>query len=203
MTDPDVTISAGAVSVSAFITGPVMVSSDSGWTETARPLQKAMPEWTGKPLDRANLPLLLDEWPDGSVQDMADTLMGLMRRPAKAATPPVVTCRGPRMPFDAAARWVVESVAWGDDQLFTRDGRLARQDVTVTLMESPDDEPTVVKVRGNPTTRRIILAAPGDTLEKIARRELGSPKRVGVLRALNPGVRPGRPIKAGTVVVVP
>lgn len=162
-----------------------------------------MPEWTGKPLDRVVLPLLLDGWPDGSVQTAVDTLMGLMRRPAKAATPPVVVCRGPRLPFDAARQWVVESVEWGDGQLFTVDGRLARQDVTVTLMESPDDEPTVVKVRGNPTTRRIILAAPGDTLERVARRELGSPKRVGVLRALNPGVRPGRPIKAGTVVVVP
>ena len=203
MSGEDVTLSAGQVTVSAILAGTVAVSSGSGWTETGRPLAKAMPEWTGKPLDRVVLPLLLDGWPDGSMQTAVDTLMGLMRRPAKAATPPVVVCRGPRLPFDAARQWVVESVEWGDGQLFTVDGRLARQDVTVTLMESPDDEPTVVKVRGNPTTRRIILAAPGDTLERVARRELGSPKRVGVLRALNPGVRPGRPIKAGTVVVVP
>ena len=203
MSGEDVTLSAGQVTVSAILAGTVAVSSGSGWTETGRPLAKAMPEWTGKPLDRVVLPLLLDGWPDGSVQTAVDTLMGLMRRPAKAATPPVVVCRGPRLPFDAARQWVVESVEWGDGQLFTVDGRLARQDVTVTLMESPDDEPTVVKVRGNPTTRRIILAAPGDTLARVARRELGSPKRVGVLRALNPGVRPGRPIKAGTVVVVP
>lgn len=203
MITPDVTFQAGKATVSAAIIGPVKRTAASGWQETTRPLMKATPEWTGKPLERLVLPILLDAWDeDGSVQGSLDTLLGLMARPGGQPTPPTVTCRGPRLPVDAAARWVVEAVDIGDDVLFTTSGDLARQDVVVTLMEQPADRPTVLRI-SSARPRTITLAKAGDTLEKIARRELRSAKKVTVLRKLNPGVKAGKKIPAGQVIVLP
>ena len=205
MTGQDVTFAAGSVSVSAVIVGAVQHTSAGGWVETARPLAKAVPEWTGKPLDRLVVPVLLDEWDtDGSVQGASDTLKGWLRRPGGRETPPTLTCRGPRLPLDTTGfEWVLEALEWGSDQLFSAAGELCRQDVVVTLMEQSSEPPDVVRVQVRPRPRAIVLARQADTLEKIARRELGSPKKWTVLRRLNPGVRAGKAIPAGTVVVVP
>ena len=204
MTGGDVTLAAGGTSVTMALIGPVVHSQGSGWAETPRPLMKAMPEWTGKPLDRVTLPCLLDEWDTGaSIDDAVEALKGLMRRPGGASTPPTVTCRGPRLPFDPTAHvWVVDGVEWGDDQVFDDAGQMVRQDLTVTLLEQPRDEPTVVRV-SRAARRDITLARAGDTLEKVARRELGDAKKWTTLRRLNPDIRPGVKIPAGRAVVIP
>ena len=200
----DVTFQAGAASVSATIVGSVKHTTASGWVETARPLRKSMVEWTGKPLDRLTVPIVLDEWPDGGVQGEVDTLVGWMRRPGGAQTPPTVTCHGPRLPLDVTGRqWALEAVELGDDQLFREDGVLCRQDAVVTLLEQPDDDPTVVKVKADRNPRDIILARRGDTIETVARRELGSAAKAAAIRRLNPGLKAGKPIPPGTVVVIP
>lgn len=200
----DVTIAAGSTSVTLTLIGPVSHQQGAGWTETARPMMKAMPEWTGKPLDRVVLPCLLDEWDeDGDIDGDVEALKGMMRRPGGASEPPTVTCRGPRLPFDPAVyRWVIEAVEWGDDQLFGSRGQLCRQDVVVTLMEQPGDEPTITRV-STAARRDITLARQGDTLERIARRELGDAKKWTTLRRLNPDLKPGKHIPAGQAVVVP
>lgn len=196
--------------------GPATPSGGfAGWSEIARPDDVAMTDWTGSSPLRQSLPLLLDRYRDGrSVERRVRTLMKLGRDAyGDEAVPPVFRVFGP-VHF-SGKHWVCEDIAFDTANVIrSRSGFLMRQPLTLSLMEYVP--PGVVKIRkrrkrdndrvndpirftvGNYITRE------GDTLQKIAARELGKASRWREIAKLNPGTNdPNRELEPGRALRMP
>lgn len=190
---------------------PPKLTVGPGWQETARPRQVAFAEWTGTALRRMALPLVLEGWPEDDQEPfIANLLRWCEASPQSGGQPPQVKVAGDGVPCAPEDVWVVETLEFGDVVARRADGHRVRQSLTLGLMEF--EAPTIALTRSAAAraaaaaapAARTVTARQGDTMSKIAARELGKAARWTEIRDLNDDLRtPSRVIKAGTRVKVP
>lgn len=186
-----------------FTLDPQSVTASAGvggWEEVPHPYRPSTTRWTTLPLRQLEVALLLDGWrQQASVEESCRILDAYARPQANTNTPPVLAFLWGSY---AAFRWVIQDLSWGEE-LRDPQGRRLRQQVTVSLLEYRDDEVTVSDPRkraaapsppkgtGRPSTAqpvpsgRTYTVKQGDTLGRIASRELGRSSRWSEIAKLN------------------
>lgn len=171
-----------------------------GWTDESRPKDKPITTWTGAPAYRQVLELLIDGYSSNDSVLADRNLLESWARPRTGETkqPTRIKATGLVLRTDPDIQWVVENLSWGES-LSREDGALLRQEVTVSLLEY--SAPDLLKVK---TTGSSYKCKRGDTLKKIAQKQLGSSKRWTEIRDLNPKIRdPKKRLKAGRIIKMP
>lgn len=103
--------------------------------------------------------------------------------------PPSIAIEGDIWTDDGAINWVLDDMTLGD-RLWTPDGALRRQAVTLTFSRyAAVDEISAIKLtrtrNGSKPRRRVVIARGSDTLRTIALRELGDGTRWKDIRGWN------------------
>lgn len=113
------------------------------WTAVDRPRRKPYLEFTTDQLAQLVLPLVIDSSDAGQSIEHQCQIVGSWVRPTRATgEPPILQVDGP-VDHGGVNRWVVQTLAWGTDKVIRRrDGVLMQHDLTLTLLEYPDDTAT-------------------------------------------------------------
>jgi len=115
---------------------PNIDSGYGGWDEVERPRRSPLTTYKSAPPLHLTLPMLIDEWVEGtSVEDQIDQLERMGQPTSSADEPPQVrvSAIGGAVPHTDRT-WVVADIAWGD-ALMNDDGDRVRQQVTMSLIE--------------------------------------------------------------------
>lgn len=201
---------------------PQVTQGYGGWDEIERRGRVSLTSWAGfKPVG-IDLELSLDDFAAGkSVEPVIDVLEALAGRGRKATggQPPVlIVDTAGVMPHDAHSdpdtRWVIQDLAWADDDstIVNEHGNRVRANVTVSLLQHVSDDrlqdralAARVKLQAQQKTsgaKRRYTVKTGDTLISIARRQLGDPGKWVQLAKLN-GLRDPRAVKPGAQIRLP
>ncbi len=179
------------------------VSFDAGWEEIDRPGNKKALDHNESPLEGWTIPVLFDGFATRTRQETAiETLYKLGAKVSRTDFPPKVRVAGIG-PISSRQDWVVATIdASGGDEALTQWGRdrnriRARFDVTITERVLPQ----LVKIKPAKATRdrsgahgkRTALVRSGDTLQRVALRELGDASRWRELARKNRIRDPARP----------
>lgn len=209
-----ITSRAPAMRVQALLDpeSPPKLVLSPGWQENARPRKVGFAEWIGRGVPRLALGILLEGWVGDEDQEPAIRTLQRLTEPSPQSLgqPPVVRVAGTGVPCSPQTEWVLEGIEFADLVARRADGRRVRQAVALTLMQFSEpeiafaDSASARAAQAAAKAARTIKAHAGDTMSKIAARELGKASLWQEIRALNPGLKdPSRPIKAGTPVKVP
>lgn len=178
----------------------------SGWEEISRPRQQAATNWTGQPLAKYSIEILLDGYRERRSVQREINLLDLMRLPTTGAPARIsVTTAAAPVPWANNLIWVVEDLQH-TDELIRENNVTYRQGIQLELLqfESPD---AVIKERrsGRAKTRRTYRVKSGDTLLSIARSELGGGRHWRRLAEANKirDPRKASKLKAGRVLRLP
>ena len=189
---------------------PTLPEAESGWDIVEIPQDIDLPVWrSGKPL-RMIVPIIMDvlglEGRNGIQLDIEDEWTRLVRlwRPPGGQEPPQLRVYGP-VTF-ADRRWVISDLV-ENRALTKRVGRrLVRVQADVELLATRSTDlvefakPAADKKARKDRTR-FVDSKEGDTLKKIAKRELGNGRKANDLLKLNPGVGSvNRTIRANTEI---
>jgi hypothetical protein len=194
-----------------------------GWTTKERPRNRAFTIWTGNDPLRIDIPILYDYFSDDEVNGglkceaqirQLEKMAGLE---AGMTEPPLIYFdSGGAIPHDNTDAphldWVIENIQWGDIIRNTY-GNRTRQAAVVQVMEFvPDNQiglsPALKhRHRRSATHKRgaknkIYIVKRGDTLRKIAAKELHDHKRWHEIARLN-GIRDGMKLTAGMKIKLP
>lgn len=191
-----------------------------GWEEIAHPKRPSSTEYMGQPLRTLEIPLLFDGWrAQTDVEEPCRILDVWGRIPPGRREPSVLqVVYGTYTPL----RWVVNGLDWDDSvELRNAHGRRLRAAVTVTLLEHRDavialspvqkakPAPVAKAAPGKPSSGaavppsgRVYVVKSGDTLSKIAQRELGKASRWPEISRLN-GLRDPNKIQPGQRLRLP
>lgn len=180
-----------------------------GWTLLERQDDVNATIWEGQEPLTEDVPLLLDGYPDESVQREWNTVKKLGRDANGERKPPVFRVHGP-LDHDGKA-WVLPAggIEINADRVIKRDdGDLLRIEFVLHLLEyvAPDE----VRLRGKHKTRQGLdraealtyVVRKGDTLQKIATRLLGNPARWKEIGQRNDIHDPLRVLPVGRVLQV-
>lgn len=199
---------------------PVAVTPGAGvggWQEVTHPKRASSTEWTGTPLRTLTVDLLVDAYRAGDDVEEACRVLDVWGRVQPGHDEPVVVefSWGRWTPY----RWVIQDVSYGD-ALHDEHGNRTRQAVTVELLEHreavlglrPAQRATPTPARNSPglpssgptptASGRTYTVRAGDTLSRIAQRELGDAARWPELARLNNLRDPDR-IQAGQTLRLP
>lgn len=201
----DGTIFAGGVTINYWRTNDPIIPSGGygGWQIVQRPLKPSLTNWTGRDPFGLSMPIMLYNGGD-SVEPERRALEQL----ATGTPPEIVDLQGQALPVPAQAsgKWVINDLVWGEEVRRKSDFSLTRKLVTVTLLEHITDtilrtSSASTRVNGHQVIRHYRVKA-GDTLQKIAGRELGDAKRWTDLATLN-GLRSSGQLKTGMLLRLP
>lgn len=192
-----------------------------GWDTIDRPRATQAVEYTGTPLRTLTLPIVLTGLaadghvgPDVAIESGITKVEACSRRTAATGQPPIFTVAGPVRHL--GLRYVVSGVEW-DNDTYQADDTGARTQQFGTLSLTQYAAATVLVVRdpvkkarkkkkdagkGSGKRARTVTVRPGDTLGKIAARELGAAKRWREIATLN-GIRDPDNVRAGRVLKLP
>lgn len=208
------------LSVTAILgtTPPVPSDGYGGWNLVTRPRRKALTEWGGINPLRVLVTVILGVKPGRSGQILdgyalgtscetdRTTLERMAQPPSPGSEPPLVTVHG-AVPHANDGPWVIESFDWDQNPIIAG-GKLARQEVTVHLLEYVRDDrlvdlnaaqtarlqasiasATAARTAGGTSNQtphqKTYVVKSGDTLVKIAASVLGNYKRWGEIATLN------------------
>ena len=181
--------------------GAAVVSGGyGGWEVKQRPQSVAMTDWVGKDPMQLTIPFMLDQVESGDVsrvERMIHILEGFGGLDPTTDEPvPVKLYSNGVIPhdefYDPHTRWVVNGLEWDADSVIRNGAGRLRQAGVITLLEFV--EPDTIQVTRSPAQKKrkkIHKAAggkkgskdksynvrSGDTLSKIAAKELGSASR--------------------------
>lgn len=150
--------------------GPIMVTDGfGGWSEVPRPQNKPITRWNGAGTLKLKIPLLFDRVKERQPIDwMVRTVYDLGRVEGGTEEPPVFTLVGNFM--FSNRRWVLLETPETTNIIRNRDGKLFRQEITITVMEYvPADQLKFRRLPKKKVARRV-EAKKGDTINKIAHR---------------------------------
>jgi nucleoid-associated protein YgaU len=197
-----------------------VTSGYGGWDLISRPRRTSLTQWTGAEPFRMTLPILLDRFADGegSVEAEIRNLELMASVPRGLQEPPRIFLAGPVPHTDLT--WVLEDLTWGAT-LVNSAGDRTRQHVTLALLQYVKPDRITVKssavrkrerARGKPKPGNspdrgsgdvlIYTCVTGDTLSKIAARELGSAGRWHEIAKLN-GLRDPNNLHLGQKLRMP
>lgn len=180
-----------------------------GWQVRERPGQ--LPRtWrpSAGPLLKVRMVLLLDGWtpPTASVQPDINALRrlaGIDWQYDPARQGPVIQVIGaiPATNADlSVVSWVIDRLDI-DEELHLSNGAPCRATATVELLEY---NPSTSEVRRTENTRRrSIKWKKGDTLHKVAKRELGATTRAAWIRDANPKIKNWAKVEPGKTITIP
>lgn len=196
--------------------------------EIERPKRTPLTEWVGGSVRRQTLSLLLEGHVSKRGLDADIRALEVMSEPPGAHKPPprVKWDTGGLLEHDATRAghlwWWVEELAWDNtDRLIDRQSReTRRQRVSVRLVQVVEEIPkSVAKRKKNegvaipdftggafgrvPTPGGRYTVKSGDTLRRIAERELGDSDRWREIKALNPQITNTKNIPAGSSIRLP
>ena len=176
--------------------GPAVPSGGvGGWEVVGRPRRRPLTAWRGTPdPQRLSIPVLIDGWPNGSVEDECNTLMVMGGLTGDDREPPLLTLAGD-VPYNISRRpnlhWVIEGLDWGAFNRRDGDDARVRQAVTINLMV-PEEDDRIKRLKPRRSSERVqtITAPKGSTYEKIAAKYLGAKRLGGRLATYNGGRSP-------------
>lgn len=196
---------------------PDVSSGYGGWEEVERPRRSTAITWKGQPARRFAVNVLLDNFAEGTSIEADIRRLEKLALPRSGGQPPTVTVSAPGgvIPtFYEGMRWVVEALSWGDALMNTYNNR-TRQAVTVTLLQAVADDlikrspakdrkasDARAKGSGKGAKNKRYTVKRGDTLSKIAAKQLGSAKRWREIAKLN-NIRDPKNVKVGRVLKLP
>lgn len=198
-----------AISVTAMRgqTPPVPAGGYGGWTVTDRPKRKGLPTWQGIDPRRVLVPIIIgiNKLGDCLVRNVSaepdrTALERLAQPPAVGQEPPIVTVTG-AVPH-ANVAWVIEDFDWDTDPIYSASGFIVRQAVTVHLLEHVIDDAIGYPKPKVTAKNKLYTVAAGDTLTKIAGRQLADASRHFELATLN-GIRDGNRLTIGQLLRMP
>jgi hypothetical protein len=174
-----------------------------GWEVTARPRMVGMTTWEGSEPIQVALSLMFDGFARRKSQEtVLGNLFAVARGDAESA-PGLLTVQGVMLP--PVARWIIESIDYGDPILDPRRMVRLRQPLTLTLREYVP--PTYLSIRrralqGTKGKTRVVTLRKGDTPAKVAAR---AGCKWTEVRELNPTLvkKANQALKAGTKLRVP
>lgn len=194
-------------------TGFVVPTAVGGWNVVARPKQTGFTDWQGTNPIIMNVPIVIDGLlalsQGTSVESRVDRLFSMMlQRVGVRNEPVIVRIAGVPIPF-AGLHWninaIVTSTSADDEIRRNVDGHRVRATLDVTLQQYvPGDivlhstrssKRSVSKVvrgrhrsgstKSSSSSTRVYTVKSGDTLSKIAARELGSSSKWNEISSLN------------------
>lgn len=184
---------------------PVRTDGLGGWTEVTRPHRESLTEYTGPAVDKLDVPIICDGFPNTSVQSDVDWLVELGRRDGEQS--PVFRVTGPI--WMSGAAFVLSSMEWGDFYRRDTDGHLVRQHLilhcwryvaTDTLITSAAKHHQQRHGKGHHPKTYVVHH--GDTLRSIANKFYGDPSKWHQIAdanhmsiAANHHLKPGRTLK--------
>lgn len=172
-----------------------------GWARVTRPRRTTATEWEALPERTLSFPVFFDGWPsDGGDPVSVERECRILEKMGEPAGPRQAP---PELEFTFGrlgrnTRWVIDSLERGE-ALFDPNLHRVRADFTVTLLQKIDAEATLTAAekhrekgkgdndndKGGKSSNRIIVARAGDTLTRLAARELGDPNLWTVIAELN------------------
>jgi hypothetical protein len=186
---------------------PKLMSGGARYSVVDRARRKSTIQWDGDDPYRMDLPILLDGWMGHtSVEHDVALLNNMVRSPGDLIPPPQVYIDG-AVPVKGA-KWVIETIDWGDMVIWSNDnpranqgdfhghGYRVRQDAVLHLLQFL--EPKVLQV-STPNMSIPITVKAGETAASIAK-DNNIPV-ADLLRANN--IRDGKTIKTGIQLVIP
>jgi hypothetical protein len=183
-----------------------------GWEVSERVLRPPADWWRAQPKSTISLPCMLDihEQEGPSLETRLKRLYA-MGQPRGDDPPPPVWLVGD-VPTARTQWWRIDDISLGERIFRTNPlGHLRRQELTVQLTEFVEatgvPKVTVRRTRDSKGRRRVrtIRARKGDTLRRIAVRELGSASAWTDLRSWNKKLRrvdPDAPLRAGSQITL-
>lgn len=176
-----------------------------GWSVIERPNKVAITSWTGGGPLRLNIPVTLNAL-NVSRGDIGPGWRRLLSywRPEKGDAPPVLSVAG--HVAGTNHKWVIDELDTADDTVRVG-GRLLRQSAVIRLLQFVDVDLAAATVK-KPRKAKLLLvvnAKEGDTLRKIAKRELGDARQWRRVRKVNTKLanKPDATIAKGTHVTIP
>jgi hypothetical protein len=201
--DPKITVTALLDEEGSNITGGY-----GGWEIIARPRRQAVTHWGGRDPFQMDLAIILDGHSDyRRVETDCSRLERLaLPHPNPGGEPPVIKLSGAAIPHNDL-QWVITGFQWGA-AMRDSGGYRTRQHVTIGLLRFVEVDTIQLSASANArgkggTAIRTIQARQGDTLAKIAARELGDSKRWKEIQKLNPNIRDPNRITPNTDIKIP
>jgi hypothetical protein len=204
-------------------------TSYGGWEEVPIPGDRARLVWTGVGVPKINLALILNGWPNNSVEAACAVLerMAGFTPGFDEREPPKLRVYGAGIPHDhhrnPSYRWVISALSWvdpvirlrhgaqvgvphiGSRQRYGRQGSRVRQGVALTL--SLHDEPDAIERlrprRQHPKTRHATVTHKLNTYRKLAKHYLDAERLGRKLAELNGARDPDRKLKPGRQIKLP
>lgn len=179
---------------------PDLSGGAGGWNEIERRRRTPMTDFNGRPLYKLSIPLMLDGFRTNTPMEWARNILESMASATEDDQPPLIKISGsvPHQELD----WVVEDLEWG---AHVRDESLSiiRQEVVVKLLEFVDVDQVEISKAGNRGAKckkhakhKRYKVKNGDTLRKIAAKELGNGKCWKKIGDLNGMRDPNKKLKA-------
>jgi hypothetical protein len=199
--------------------GTAAPTADGGWAVVARPRQLGYTDWQGTTPVSMDIPIMFDGFrANSSVEGLVARLFQMMmQRVGTRNEPVVVAITGVPLPFHGY-RWVINGISPGDEVRRNTDGYRIRAAMTVTVQQYVSGDVLIhrkpspaKKHKGGSSGKRtkpshshtkIYTVRRGDTLSKIAARELGSSSKWHEIAKLN-HLRDPDVIKIGQKLKIP
>jgi hypothetical protein len=188
--------------------GPATLTGGlGGWQTVERIDDVALTDWVGQGPLTQDIPVMLDGYPDESVERDLKNILALGRD--TEGPPPVFEIDGPI--YFPEAHWVLPDggIALDPGSTIRSDnGTILRQALTLSVLEYvPPDE---VRLRGKKRHKDrfgvadnralTVVTKPGDNLAKIAAREFGDWRKWTLIGPKNSIADPHRILPAGRVI---
>ena len=182
-------------------TPPAFAGGYGGWETIERPKRRPLNSWKAIPARTLELDLLLDGYADGQSKERDIAALERVATGSANTPPPPVQIAGPGIP-GSSLTWLIDDLTWGA-ALIDESGQRTRATLQLKLVERIDDQLLAITNPAKnlkPATGKRYRVKRGDTLTKIAARQLGSAKRWREIAKLN--VRKGHPRRSVKDVVV-
>lgn len=167
----------GGLAITALLGEGVSKITDGSatWQVIARPRKTGLTQYMGRNPFKMSLSLLFDGYLAGESQETKIRQLTWLALPEDTGKEPRKVYLYGALPFPSGGEWVIDSVTWGDNVIWTRlsngsDVRL-RQNVDITLLQyvPADRIELLVKNTGiAPKTPGRVHVKKGDSLRKLA-----------------------------------
>lgn len=204
-TNPNLRVLARLADGRPTLTGGVAI-----YEEIARPKLTSITEFAGSTPYRMQLGVILDGLADGRDQEPFARNLRRMISYDEIPQPPRITVAGVGVP-GTEYTWVIEDLVWDSNAIISDTGALLRQPVQLTLLQFVTDQRLRLLAAANQARQRtsstakpkkIYVVKSGDTLQEIAKKQLGSAAKWKDIAKLN-NIRDARNIKVGQKLRIP
>ena len=214
-------VNAPVAPLTAMLLGAATITArNPRWSTLERPRRQSVEEWQGIDVQEQSFTLMFSGYFDPDIGEQADVTAETVKlhnlaAPPGGAEPPILSLSGPVYGIGSEDRWRVKQISPGEPRRRVSDGRVCQVQYEVTLTQflytavvavvSPAAaaEAAIADAGGASTPGgRTVTVVKGDTLSRIAQRELGSAGKWQQIATLN-GIRDPNSIRVGQQLKLP